>query len=186
MCIRDSGKALRNGSVKRDQVMVATKCGLEWSDKEKISRNSSRGRILQEIEDSLRRLQTDYIDLYQVHWPDFNTPFEETAQVMNELLKDGKIRAIGVSNYSPDQMDAFRKVAPLHSVQPPYNLFERRIEEDVLPYAKKHGISVLAYGAICRGLLSGRMNPDTRFEGDDLRRHDPKFGSLSIPRILKQ
>ncbi|MCL7487243.1 MAG: aldo/keto reductase [Desulfobulbaceae bacterium] len=169
------GKALLNGNVKRDQVVVATKCGLEWSDKGKISRNSSRGRILQEVEDSLRRLQTDYIDLYQIHWPDPDTPFEETAQVMTELLAAGKIRAVGVSNYSPAQMDEFRKAAPLHSVQPPYNLFERGIEADVLPYAKKHGIAVLAYGAICRGLLSGRMKPDTTFEGDDLRRHDPKF-----------
>ena len=167
------GKALReHGS--RDQVVVATKAGLEWGD-QGITRNSRRERILQEIGDSLQRLQTDYIDLYQIHWPDSRTPFAETAGVMNELLEEGKIRAVGVSNYSPAQMDAFRQAAPLHSVQPPYNLFERQIEDDVLPYAKEHGIAVLAYGAICRGLLSGRMKPDTRFTGDDLRRHDPKF-----------
>ena len=148
---------------------------LEWDEKERVFRNSTRQRILKEIDDSLRRLQTDYIDLYQVHWPDPLVPIEETARVMDELLQAGKIRAIGVSNYSPEQMDAFRKVAPLHSVQPPYNLFERQIEQDVLPYAQQHGIAVLAYGAICRGLLSGKMKPDSKFEGDDLRKYDPKF-----------
>ena len=167
------GKALQ--SVKRDQVVVATKVALEWDEKERVFRNSTRQRILKEIDDSLRRLQTDYIDLYQVHWPDPLVPIEETARVMDELLQAGKIRAIGVSNYSPEQMDAFRKVAPLHSVQPPYNLFERQIEQDVLPYAQQHGIAVLAYGAICRGLLSGKMKPDSKFEGDDLRKYDPKF-----------
>ncbi|MDW7774064.1 MAG: aldo/keto reductase [Desulfobulbaceae bacterium] len=178
------GKALQ-GYVQRDQVVVATKSGLEWDDRGKVSRNSSRGRILKEIEDSLRRLQTDYIDLYQIHWPDPLTPMEETAQVMNELLEAGKIKAVGVSNYSPEQMDAFRKTAPLHAVQPPYNLFERQIEKDVLPYARKNSIAVLAYGAICRGLLSGRMKPETEFKGDDLRRHDPKFREPRYSRYLK-
>lgn len=168
------GKALK-GHLKRESVIIATKVGLEWDDKGRVFRNSTRQRIIKEVEDSLRRLQTDYIDLYQVHWPDPLTPIEETAQIMDELLKTGKIRAVGVSNYTPEQMEVFRKVAPLHSVQPPYNLFERQIEEDVLPYAKEHGIAVLAYGAICRGLLSGKMKADTPFKGDDLRQHDPKF-----------
>jgi len=177
------GKALRD--FPRDRVVLATKVGLEWNDKGQVFRNSTRRRILQEIEDSLQRLQTEYIDLYQVHWPDPLVPIEETAETLAELLKSGKIRAVGVSNYTPEQMDAFRKVAPLHSVQPPYNLFERRIEADVLPYAKSNNMSVLAYGSICRGLLSGKMRMDTRFEGDDLRRHDPKFREPRYPRYLK-
>ncbi|MDD2273832.1 MAG: aldo/keto reductase [Desulfuromonadaceae bacterium] len=168
------GKALK-GHVERESVIIGTKAGLEWDDKGRVFRNSTRQRILKEVDDSLRRLQTEYIDLYQIHWPDPLTPIEETAQVMGELLKAGKIRAVGVSNYTAEQMDAFRKVAPLHSVQSPYNLFERQIEEDVVPYAKKHGITVLAYGSICRGLLSGKMKADTPFQGDDLRQHDPKF-----------
>ena len=168
------GKALK-GHLKRENVIISTKVGLEWDDKGKVFRNSTRQRILKEVEDSLRRLQTDYIDLYHIHWPDPLTPIEESAQVMDELLKAGKIRAVGVSNYTPGQMDAFRKIAPLHSVQSPYNLFERQIEADVLPYAKKHGVAVLAYGSICRGLLSGKMKADSQFQGDDLRRHDPKF-----------
>jgi aryl-alcohol dehydrogenase-like predicted oxidoreductase len=130
---------------------------------------------MKEIEDSLRRLRTDMIDLYQIHWPDPNTPIEETAGAMADLLKAGKIRAIGVSNFNAAQMDAFRAVAPLHAVQPPYNLFERAVEADVFPYARKQGLAMLAYGSLCRGLLSGRMHPDTKFPANDLRSNDPKF-----------
>lgn len=178
------GKALA-GYVDRDRVVIATKVGLEWDDRERVVRNSGRQRIVIEIDESLRRLKTDYIDLYQVHWPDPLTPFEETARVLAGLLEEGKIRAVGVSNYSPEQMDAFQRVTPITSVQPPYNLFERQIEEDVLPYAQRHGIAVLAYGSICRGLLSGRMDADTTFSGDDLRRFDPKFKEPRFSHYLQ-
>ena len=100
---------------------------------------------------------------------------EETAEAMRTLFEQGKIRAIGVSNFSVDQMERFRRVAPLHVLQPPYNLFERDVEADLLPYCRKNKIATLGYGALCRGLLSGRMRPDTTFDGDDLRRTDPKF-----------
>jgi aryl-alcohol dehydrogenase-like predicted oxidoreductase len=158
----------------RDKLVVATKVALEWKDG-RVFRNASRQRILQEIEDSLRRLGTEYIDIYQVHWPDPLTPIEETAETMRELLKQGKIRAIGVSNYSPEQLEKFRAVVPLDTDQPPYNLFEREIDADVLPYVWKNNIATLVYGSLCRGLLSGKMKPDTKFEGDDLRKIDPKF-----------
>jgi aryl-alcohol dehydrogenase-like predicted oxidoreductase len=158
----------------RAQAVIATKTGLEWRDG-KVYRNATRVRILQEVDDSLRRLRTDYIDIYQVHWPDPKVPVEETAEAMRSLYEAGKIRAIGVSNFSVAQMERFRQVAPLHVLQPPYNLFERAIETDILPYARTHHIVTLGYGALCRGLLSGRMRPDTMFEGDDLRRIDPKF-----------
>ena len=167
------GKALAEGG-RRSRAVLATKVALDWQNEQPF-RNAKRGRILEEVEASLRRLRTDVIDLYQVHWPDPNTPIEETAGAMSDLLKAGKIRAIGVSNFSSQQMAAFRAVAPLHAVQPPYNLFERRIEADVLPYADKAGLAILAYGSLCRGLLSGRMTADTRFPGDDLRGNDPKF-----------
>ena len=168
------GKALAEGS-RRAGVVLATKVALDWNGEQPF-RNASRARIMKEIDDSLRRLRTDAIDLYQIHWPDPSTPVEETAGAMADLLKAGKIRAIGVSNFSPAQMDAFRAVAPLHAVQPPYNLFERAIEADVLPYANEHGLATLAYGALCRGLLSGRMRADTKFAATDLRgAADPKF-----------
>jgi aryl-alcohol dehydrogenase-like predicted oxidoreductase len=167
------GKAIEGGRLRSD-VLIATKVGLQW-DGGKVSRNASRARILQEVEDSLRRLRTDHIDIYQVHWPDPLIEIEETADVMHMLFAQGKIRAIGVSNFSVGQMERFRRVAPLHVLQPPYNLFERGIETDLLPYCRKNRIAMLGYGALCRGLLSGRMRPDTVFDGDDLRRSDPKF-----------
>ncbi len=115
------------------------------------------------------------IDIYQVHWPDESVPFEETARMLDAFRCEGKIRAIGVSNFSPAQMDRFRKGAPLATIQPPYNLFEREIEKDVLPYAERNGLVVLAYGALCRGLLTSKITAKTTFKGDDLRKVDPKF-----------
>ena len=159
---------------KRTQAVIATKTGLEWRDG-KVYRNATRARIMQEVDDSLRRLRTDYIDIYQVHWPDPLVPVEETAEAMLSLYEQGKIRAIGVSNCSVDEMERFRRVAPLHVLQPPYNLFERAVEDKILPYCRANHIVTLGYGALCRGLLSGRMRPDTKFDGDDLRRIDPKF-----------
>jgi aryl-alcohol dehydrogenase-like predicted oxidoreductase len=158
----------------RSEAVIATKVGLEWRDG-KVYRNATRVRIMQEVDDSLRRLGTDYIDIYQVHWPDPLVPIEETAEAMRSLYEQGKIRAIGVSNFSVVEMERFRQVAPLHVLQPPYNLFERAIEAQILPYCHAHNIATFGYGALCRGLLSGRMRPDTRFDGDDLRRIDPKF-----------
>jgi aryl-alcohol dehydrogenase-like predicted oxidoreductase len=176
------GKTLAQGSL-RDKVQIATKVGLAWKDGQ-VFRDSRPRRIRKEIEDSLRRLRTDYIDLYQVHWPDLETPIAETARVLEDLRRQGKIRAIGVSNYSPAQMDAFRAIASLDAVQPPYNLFEREIDADVLPYAKRTGLTVLSYGALCRGLLSGRMSADTKFDGDDLRKVDPKFQGQRFRQYL--
>ena len=168
------GEALRQNG-RRDSAILATKVGLDWTTG-KVERNSTRRRILQEFEGSLRRLQTDYIDIYQVHWPDPLVPIEETAATLRELYEQGKIRAIGVSNYSPEQMARFQSVAPLHTLQPPYNLFEREIESDILPYALGNGIATLMYGALCRGLLSGAMNAGRQFAKDDLRKtSDPKF-----------
>lgn len=178
------GKAVK-ASGARERIKIATKVGLDWNDQGKVVRNATRQRILDEIDDSLKRLQTEYVDLYQIHWPDPLTPVEESAEVMRELLESGKIRAIGVSNFSPEQMETFRGIAPLHSVQPPYNLFERQVENDILPFARDNDLAVLAYGAICRGLLSGRMTPDTAFQGDDLRQHDPKFRKPRFSQYLE-
>src|SRR5215472_14905691 len=167
------GKALAQDG-KRQRAVIATKVGLNWSN-ERLYRDSRPQRMVEEIESSLRRLRTDAIDVYQVHWPDALVPIEDTAETLARLYRAGKINAIGVSNFSPAEMELFRSAAPLHTAQPPYNLFERAIETDVLPYCRQKGIAVLAYGSLFRGLLSGRMTADTEFAGDDLRRHDPKF-----------
>lgn len=168
----------------REKVILATKIGLEWNDG-KVTRNSSQKRIRQEIEDSLKRLQTDYIDIYQVHWPDESTSFEETALELVSLLESGKIHAIGVSNFSIEQMRKFLEFAPIHTLQPPYNLFERSIEKEVLPFTEKLDIVTLAYGSLCRGLLSGKMKADRQFTGDDLRKNDPKFQEPKFSQYLK-
>jgi aryl-alcohol dehydrogenase-like predicted oxidoreductase len=167
------GRAIAEGRL-RSRLVIATKVGLEWKDG-KVFRNASRDRVLREVEDSLRRLRTDYIDIYQVHWPDPLVPIEETAAAIQSLLDQGKIRAIGVSNFSVAQIERFRQVAKLQVVQPPYNLFEREIEAELLPYCRRSGLATLTYGALCRGLLSGKLQEDAHFEGDDLRLTDPKF-----------
>jgi aryl-alcohol dehydrogenase-like predicted oxidoreductase len=167
------GKAISTAGL-RARAIIATKVGVEMRDG-KAYRNATRQQIFREVDDSLRRLRTSYIDIYQVHWPDPRVPIEETAEAMQALYDLGKIRAIGVSNFSVEQMERFRRVAPLHVLQPPYNLFERGIEAQILPYRRANNIATFGYGALCRGLLSGRMQADTQFEGDDLRRIDPKF-----------
>jgi aryl-alcohol dehydrogenase-like predicted oxidoreductase len=184
------GRAIADAGL-RSRVVIATKTGLEWKDGN-VFRNASRDRILREAEDSLRRLRTDYIDIYQVHWPDPLVPVEETAEAMQVLFDQGKIRAIGVSNFSVAQIERFRRVAKLHVVQPPYNLFEREIEAELLPYCRQSGLATLTYGALCRGLLSGKLQENTHFDGDDLRKTDPKFQPprfaqyLTVVRTLDQ
>lgn len=175
------GKAIAGG--RRRKAVIATKVGLDWTNG-KPFRNASKARIVEEVENSLRRLRTDVIDLYQVHWPDPRTPIAETAEAVAALHRDGKIRAVGVSNFSPAQMDQFRKVAPLDAAQPPYNLFERAIEQDILPYCSENKIALLAYGSLCRGLLSGSMSISSQFSGDDLRKSDPKFQSPRFQQYL--
>ena len=156
-------------------VILATKVGIDWTTG-RVQRNSSRQRIRRELDDSLRRLQTDYVDIYQVHWPDPLVPIEETAATLRELYEQGKIRAIGVSNYSLQEMARFEAASPFHTIQPPYNLFERQIERDVLPYALGHDVTTITYGALCRGLLSGAMTAGRQFAKDDMRKTtDPKF-----------
>ncbi|WP_110684842.1 aldo/keto reductase [Salinicola aestuarinus] len=177
------GKAVAD-SDQRDRLVLATKAGLEWSESGGPARNATAQRLEKELDDSLRRLRTDRIDLYQIHWPDPLVAVEETAEAMARFYRAGKIRAIGVSNFSPEQCDAFRQVAPLHTVQPPYNLFERDIDREILPYAERNDLTLLTYGALCRGLLTGKMRTGYTFNGDDLRNKDPKFQSPRFAQYL--
>jgi aryl-alcohol dehydrogenase-like predicted oxidoreductase len=159
----------------RESVVVATKCCLEWDEKENIKRNASPARIQQEIDQSLERLGLDYIDLYQIHWPDSKTPFETSMETMLRLQETGKIRYIGVSNFSREQIMACQHAGQVHSLQPPYNLFEREAEKELLPFCQSNGIATMAYGGLCRGLLTGKFSGDETFPRGDLRRADPKF-----------
>ena len=168
------GKALKEYG-KRDKVIIATKFGLNL-ETDSVFRDSRRDSILKEIDASLQRLQVDFIDLYQVHWPDPATPLRETAETLDELLQQGIIKAIGVCNFTVEQMIEFQKYSPIHSSQPPFNMFERAAQKGLINYCVKEGIALMGYSALCRGLLSGKMSKDREFKGDDLRKGmDPKF-----------
>ena len=158
----------------RDEVIIATKGGLRM-DGDRLVRDASRRWLREGVESSLRNLGTDYIDLYQVHWPDLHTPPEETAGVLEELVDEGKIRHFGVSNYDADEMQALGRSGRVQTLQPPYHLFRRDIEETILPYTAEHDIGVLVYGPLAHGLLSGRMSESTTFDSDDWRGKSPDF-----------
>ncbi len=170
------GKAL---GARRKDIVLVTKCGLAWNEAEEGSkqwRDSTPQRIYKEIDDSLRRLGTDWIDVYIVHWPDLKTPIEETAATMAAVVRSGKARYVGVSNYSLEQVKAFHAVQPVSVMQMGYNLFDRRIEADILPYCQEQGIGVMAYGALCYGLLTGTFTADTQFTPPDWRASGKAFG----------
>ncbi len=181
------GKAL-GAHGRREDVFIASKVGLLWNERG-VFADSTPARLRQEIEDSLRRLGTEYIDLYQVHWPDTRTPIAETAAVLAGFLREGKVRALGVSNFSVAQMEEFRSAAPLSSNQPPYNLFERQIErgaqgENLLSWCKEHNVAVLTWSSLCRSLLGGRARRGMKFEAGDIRGVDPKFQEPRFSQYL--
>jgi aryl-alcohol dehydrogenase-like predicted oxidoreductase len=159
---------------RRDAFFIATKAGLQWNERGVFANSTPEG-LRREIEDSLRRLGTDYIDLYQVHWPDTLVPVAEVAGVLAGFQREGKVRALGVSNFNTAQMQEFRSVVPLASDQPPYNIFERDIDREILPWCAANGVGVLTYSSLCRSLLGGRMHRGMTFEAGDIRAVDPKF-----------
>lgn len=167
------GKAMRQHG-NRGTFFIATKAGLEWNSRG-VFANSTPERLRRELEDSLRRLGTTYIDLYQIHWPDTLLPVEEVAGVLAEFVASGKVRALGVSNFNVAQMEAFRDVAPLASDQPPYNIFEHDIDSETLPWCAANNVAVLTYSSLCRSLLGGRVHRGMHFEEHDIRAEDPKF-----------
>ena len=140
----------------REKVVLATKVGLSWKDKG-VYPNLKRERILEEIEDSRRRLQTDYIDLYQAHWPDESTPIRETAETMFSLYQKGIIKAVGVSNFNCSQMEEFLNYCPIHTLQPPYNMFKREIEAEIMPFCQEHDINIISYIPLHSGILTGKF-----------------------------
>ncbi|HET7305663.1 MAG TPA: aldo/keto reductase [Segeticoccus sp.] len=168
------GEALRSELDRdRDSIVVATKGGINpGTDR---PRDSSREFLRSGVEDSLRALGLDHIDLYQVHWPDEQTPFEDTAGYLQELVEEGKIRHVGVSNYDERQMAAFARTRPVETLQPPYHLFRRQVEEAVLPYVREHDIGTLAYSPLGSGLLTGTMDEHTTFESSDWRSQATAF-----------
>ena len=172
--------------VPREEVVIATKGGLRpTADGAGVTRDASPAWIREGVDRSLEALGTDYLDLYQLHWPDPATPFEETAEALAKLVADGKIRHVGVSNFDAAQMDSFSATKPVETLQPPYHLFRRDIEAKVLPYTAAHDIGVLVYGPLAHGLLGGRMGPETTFAADDWRSKSSTFKGDAFLRNLR-
>ncbi len=178
------GEALRTEiKSRRHAVVLATKGGLRRVG-DKTVRDSSPAWLRQGLEDSLRALGTDVIDLYQIHWPDPNTPFAETAHAMDAFVKEGKIRYVGVSNFDARQMADFEMTREIATLQPPYHLFRRDIEDSILPYTLERGIGVLIYGPLAHGLLTGRFTERTVLRADDWRSNNPLFQGEMLRRNL--
>ncbi len=167
----------------RESIVLATKGGLR-KDGGRTVRDSSPDALRRDLEASLRFLDTDYVDIYQVHWPDPATPITTTAEALDGFVRDGLVRFVGVSNYDPAQMRTFEQVRPIDTLQPPYHLFRRDIETGILPFAQEHGIGVLVYGPMAHGLLSGRMTADTTFSNDDWRSSSDLFTGEAFHRNL--
>jgi hypothetical protein len=169
---------------RREGLVIATKGGLRPAESGGVARDASPEWIRHGVEASLRALGTEALDLYQVHWPDPNTPFEQTAGILAELVSEGKVRHVGVSNFNAQQMEAFSGTRPVETLQPPYHLFNRRVEESVLPYCEANDIGVLVYGPLAHGLLSGAVREDARFADGDWRATSPDFRGDAYRRNL--
>lgn len=168
----------------RDELVIATKGGLRPGGAG-VVRDASAEWIRTGVEQSLRALDTDYVDLFQIHWPDPETPFDETAEALGKLVADGKIRHVGVSNFDAAQIETFSASLPVETLQPPYHLFRREIEKDVLPYTAAQDIGVMVYGPLAHGLLGGNLQLGTRFAQGDWRAKSPVFQGEDYRRNLQ-
>jgi len=175
------GEALRGRS--RDELIIATKGGLRRSGPD-VVRDGRAKQIVSGVDESLRALATDYIDLYHVHWPDPTTPFEETAAALAEVVADGKVRHVGVSNFDSAQVVDFSAFLPVETVQPPYHLFQRDIERELLPYCVAHDIGVLVYGPLAHGLMGGDLRSGAQFADSDWRSTSSIFQGQDFERNL--
>ncbi len=184
------GKALKG---RRDKVVLATKCGLVWHtqkgnhffdyDGKPVHRYLGKDAIIYEVEQSLTRLGTDYIDHYITHWQDPTTPIAETMEALETLKQQGKIRSIGASNTSVDEVKAYLAAGQLDAVQEEYSMVKRDIEGTLLPVCRENGVSVLSYSSLALGLLSGKIGPDREFTGDDQRKDNPRFSMANRQKV---
>jgi len=168
----------------REKIFLATKCGLVWDVNGKIKNNNQPVSIQKELEDSLRRLKTDYIDLYQIHWPDPRTPLESSWETMHKLKEQQKVRYIGVSNFSVRLLEKCEKIGHVDSLQPPYSLLNRRVEDEILPWCLKNRTGVVAYSPLQNGLLTGKFNI-SRLSADDWRHKSPYFREPELSKNLE-
>lgn len=170
-----------------DRPYVFTKCSLVWDENGETGNSLKKSSIKQECEDSLRRLQADVIDLYQIHWPNPDEDVEEGWEALAELKEEGKVRHIGVSNFNVEQMRRIDETSPVETLQPPYNLISRGVEDEILPYCEENDIGVIVYSPMKSGLLTGKMTPDRvrNLPCDDWRRDAPEFNEPWLSRNLE-
>ena len=191
------GEAIRG---RREGLQIATKCGLVWDREEgeyffdtedpdgnpvRIHRNLKKDNILREVDLSMERLGVDCIDLYQCHWPDETTPLKETMEALTQLLDEGRIKAIGVSNFTPEMIEECRKHGPVHCDQPPYDMLRRDAEEELLPYCAANDVGVIVYSPLHQGLLTGKVTMDRTFNEGDKRSDRPWFQPNNRKRVLE-
>jgi aryl-alcohol dehydrogenase-like predicted oxidoreductase len=172
---------------RREKPFVFTKCGIVWDENETISRTIQGDSIRREIESSLKRLDTDVIDLYQIHWPTPDEKVEEGWATLAKLRDEGKVRFIGVSNFSSEQLERAGRIAPVTSLQPPYSLVRREAEKELLPYCLKNGIGIIVYSPMASGLLTGKMTEQRvrNLHRTDWRRNNPEFQPPRLERNLR-
>ena len=178
------GKALKGRSQKP---YVFTKGSMRWSPDRKIYRSLKAGSLQEEIENSLTRLGVDTIDLYQIHWPNPEDELEEAWETLARSQEQGKVRYIGVSNFNVDQMKRVQAIAPITSLQPPYSLLRRAIEEEILPFCRQNNIGVINYSPMLSGMLTGKMTAERvrNMPEDDWRKRSPNFQSPKLERNLE-
>jgi len=164
---------------RRDEAVVVTKFGMNYRDKPNL-RDSSRARVLASIDKSLKNLGTDWVDVYMIHWPDRLTPFAETMEALEDVVRDGKARFVGVSNFKLDEIEACMYTRRVDVVQYGWNMFDRRMQREILPYCEEHGVGFMAYGSLAFGLLTGTFTEDMDFGGQDWRARQGKMGSIKM------
>lgn len=177
---RALGQAL--GS-RRDEAIVVTKFGMAYRDKPNM-RDSSPERVKVSIDKSLKHLGTDYVDVYLVHWPDRLTPFEDTMAALDDIVRQGKVRFVGLSNFKREEIEACMQVRRVDVAQYGYNMFDRRMQREILPYCEEHGVGFMAYGSLAYGLLTGTFREDQDFGSEDWRARQGKMGSIKLFETL--
>ncbi len=177
------GKALKGMAQKP---IIATKCARRWDDQRNILKIQTKDSVKEEAENSLKRLQIETIDLYQVHWPEPDEQIEEGWEAMNELVQEGKVRYVGVSNYSASQLERISQIKKPTSLQPPYSMIKPDFEQDLLPYCQQHHIGVVAYSPMYKGLLTGKITRErmAKLALNDHRHNDPNFNEPKLTQNL--
>jgi aryl-alcohol dehydrogenase-like predicted oxidoreductase len=164
---------------RRKEAVITTKFGIGYPDAPNY-RDSTRKRVMESIEKSLRSLNTDYVDVYLIHWPDRNTPFEETMKALDDLVRQGKVRAVGLSNFKLHEIEACMKARRVDVVQYCWNMFDRRMQKEIFPYCLRNNIGVMAYGSLAYGILTGTMTEEMDFGSDDWRSRRGKLGNINL------